>query len=136
MRTVQQWNRFSLAVRENHREWKNRARPNETLANEEDVESVREDEEESEEGRAIAGQKAIYKPTQEEWDEHMRTHIPFRRWCPYCVKGKCKSNPHGQSNKSSEDLERETPVISFDYMGPKSKDDKSEKIDSLPIIIS
>ena len=30
---------------------------------------------------------------------------------------------------------RETPVISFDYMGPTSKDDKSEKIDSLPIII-
>ena len=59
MRTVQQWNRFSLAVRENHREWKNRVRPNETLANEEDVESVGEDEEESEEGRAIAGQKAI-----------------------------------------------------------------------------
>ena len=108
---------------------------NETLANEEDVESNRGEEGESEEARPIAGQKAIYKPTSEEWDNHMRTHIPFRRWCPFCVKGKCKSNPHWQKSKSEEELERETPVISFDYMGPKSKDDKTEKIDSLPIIV-
>ena len=32
-----------------------------------------------EEARAIAGQKAIYQPSAEEWDEHMRTHIPFRK---------------------------------------------------------
>ena len=127
----------SLAVSEIHQKWKNRVRPNvnETLVNEEDVESIRGDEGESEEARPIAGQKAIYKPTSEEWDNHMRTHIPFRRWCPFCVKSKCKSNPHWQKSKSDEELERETPVISFDYMGPKSKDDKSEKIDSLPIIV-
>ena len=69
-------------MRETHREWKNRVRPSETLANEEDVESVGEGEGESEEGRVIAGQKAIYEPIREEWDDHMRTHIPFRRWCP------------------------------------------------------
>ena len=95
-----------------HQKWKNRVRPNvnETLANEEDVESIRGDEGESEEARPIAGQKAIYKPTSEEWDNHMRTHIPFRRWCPFCVKGKCKSNPHWQKSKSSEELESETQV--------------------------
>ena len=64
-------------MRENHETWKNRVRTSETLANEEDVESVGAEESESEEGRQIAGQKAIYKPTQEEWDDHMRTHIPF-----------------------------------------------------------
>ena len=102
-----------------HLKWKNRVRPkvNETLANEEDVESIKGDEGESEEERPIAGQKAIYNPTSEEWDNHMRTHIPFRRWCPFCVMGKCKSNSHGQKSKSSEELERDTPVISFDYMG-------------------
>ena len=122
---------FSGAVTRN-RHWRNnRIRPkvNETLANEEDVEPSDKEEEESEEARKIARQKTIYKPTREEWDEHMRTHIPFRRWCPFCVKGKCKNNPHGQRVKSSEQ------VISFDYMGPKSKDDKSDKIDSLPIIV-
>ena len=49
-------------MRENHETWKNRVRPSETLANDEDVESVGEEESESEEGRQIAGQKAIYKP--------------------------------------------------------------------------
>ncbi len=42
-------------------------------------------EEESEDGRGIAGQKAVYKPSKEEWDEHQRTHIPFRKWCPHIV---------------------------------------------------
>ena len=76
----------------------NRIRPkvNETLVNE-DVESNEGLEEESEGARKIAGQKTIYKHTEEEWDETMRTHIPFRRWCPFCVKGKCKSNPLVQS---------------------------------------
>ena len=41
-----------------------------------------EDEEMEEEGRIIRGQKAIYKPSQEEWDNHMKSHIPYRRWCP------------------------------------------------------
>jgi hypothetical protein len=43
-------------VIEIHQKWKNRVRPNvnETLANEEDVESIRGDEEESEEARPIA----------------------------------------------------------------------------------
>ena len=120
-----------------HQKRKNRVRPNvnETLANEEDAEPNGGDEGESEEARPIAGQKAIYKPTSEEWDNHMRTHIPFRRWCPFCVKGKCKSNPHWQKSTSDEELEREMHVISFDYMGPKSKDDKTEKIDSLLIIV-
>ena len=114
-----------MAVSEIFQKRTNRIRPkvNETLANE-DVESDDGIEEESEEARRIAGQKAIYKPTAERWDEHLRAHIPFRGWCPFCVKGKCKSNPHVQRVKSSAELEHETPVISLDYMGPKSKDDK------------
>ena len=88
-----------------------------------------------EEARAIAGQKAIYQPSAEEWDEHMRTHIPFRKWCPYCVKAKSKSAVHKRSIKSAADVEKEVPVIAWDYMGPKSKEDKKGQIDSLPILV-
>ena len=52
----------------------------------EDIDAVgnRDDEEVDEEAgleeaRVIAGQKAISQPSKEEWDEHMRTHLPFRK---------------------------------------------------------
>ena len=38
-----------------------------------DPEDVRGDE-----ARAIPGQKIIYQPTKQEWDDHNRTHYPFR----------------------------------------------------------
>ena len=50
----------------------------------------KEGEEKEEEARNIKGKKLIRQPNQEEYDEHMRTHIPFRKWCPHCVKGKGK----------------------------------------------
>ena len=37
--------------------------------------------------------------------------------------------------KSDEEKDNEVPVISLDYMGPKSKDHRSEKIDSLPVFV-
>ena len=30
------------------------------------------------------------KPSQAEVDTHMTTHLPFRSWCPHCVRGKSK----------------------------------------------
>ena len=27
-------------------------------------------------------------PSQEDWDEHFRTHINFRDWCPVCVEAR------------------------------------------------
>ena len=41
------------------------------------------------EGRIIVGQKMVYTPSKQEWNDHQRTHIPFRKWCPCCAKGKC-----------------------------------------------
>ena len=69
--------------------------------------------EEGEEARMIKGKKAVRQPNQEEYDAHMRTHIPFRKWCPHCVKGKRKNDPH-RTLKDKE--EQEVPTISWDYM--------------------
>ena len=90
--------------------------------------------EEEEEGRIIRGPKAIYTPSKEEWDNHMRSHIPFRRWCPFCVKGRSKSGAHRGCEKSEEEKKNEVPVISIDYMEPKSEEEKKRLIKSLPII--
>ena len=33
-------------------------------------------------------------PTQAEWIEHQVTHIPYKAWCPICVKNAAMNNPH------------------------------------------
>ena len=33
-------------------------------------------------------------PTQEEIEQHELTHLPYRNWCPVCVKAKGKDLAH------------------------------------------
>ena len=33
-------------------------------------------------------------PTKEEVEEHNLTHLPFRNWCPHCVRGAGRSADH------------------------------------------
>ena len=75
----------------------------------------------SEEGVVIQGKAIVTGPSREEFEEHMRTHMPFRNWCAFCVKGKSKSDAHrkriGEHSKISDDS---TPVIGIDHL-PKTK---------------
>jgi len=81
----------------------------------------KEGEEKEEEARNIKGKKLIRQPNQEEYDEHMRTHMPFRKWCPHCVKGKRKNDPH---KTPLEKEDQEIPTMSWDYMEQRGKDGK------------
>jgi len=79
-----------------------------------------------EEGRAIKGQSKIVKPSQQEYEDHMRTHIPYRKWCDQCVRGKRKSG--GRIDKEYDIKENEeVPRIAFDYMKQKSKEITEEE---------
>ena len=80
-----------------------------------------EGEEKEEEARNIKGKKLIRQPNQEEYDEHMRTHMPFRKWCPHCVKGKRKNDPH---KTPLEKEDQEIPTMSWDYMEQRGKVEK------------
>ena len=71
----------------------------------------KEEEEKEEEARNMRGKKPIRQPSQEEYDEHMRTHMPFRKWCPHCVKGKRKNDPH---KTPLEKEDQEIPTMSWD----------------------
>ena len=82
---------------------------------------AKEEEEKEEEARSIRGKKPIRQPSREEYDEHMRTHMPFRKWCPHCVKGKRKNDPH-MTPKEKE--HQEIPTMSWDYMEQRGKDGK------------
>ena len=54
------------------------------------------------------------KPTQAEVDDHDRTHLPYRNWCPHCVQAKGKDRDH---RKPMEE-ERGLNEFSFDYCFP------------------
>ena len=61
--------------------------------------------------------RAVVKPSAEEVRRHMISHVPFRSWCEYCVKGKAKDSPHYRVLRGDVD---EEPVFSWDYMYMKS----------------
>ena len=54
------------------------------------------------------------KPTVQEVEDHNRTHLPYRNWCPYCVQAKGKDLDHRKSIKE----ERGLAEFSFDYCFP------------------
>ena len=53
-------------------------------------------------------------PNESEVQKHLlRGHIPYRDWCPICVKAMGKSLPHKRSER-----ERNVPEYAFDYCFP------------------
>ncbi len=52
--------------------------------------------------------------TEEEVEHHKLTHLPYRNWCPECVKAKGKDLDH----RGAVDKERELSEYCFDYCFP------------------
>ena len=52
------------------------------------------------------------QPTGEMVEAHNVSHIPFRNWCPACVRGRGKSVAHRTVSGKDTD---QVPVISVDY---------------------
>ena len=53
-------------------------------------------------------------PTEEEVAYHELTHLPYRNWCPVCVKAKGKDLDH----RGAVDKERKLSEYCFDYCFP------------------
>jgi len=51
-------------------------------------------EEEPEESRVPKAKRAPDEPTNEEIRLHEVTHVPYRSWCPCCVAGRGRADPH------------------------------------------
>ena len=51
------------------------------------------------------------EPSQQELEEHRIDHIPYRSWCPYCVRGRGTGTQHRRVKEISS-----TPVFEFDYL--------------------
>ena len=37
------------------------------------------------------------RPTEQEVEDHNRTHLPYRNWCPHCVQARGKDLDHRKS---------------------------------------
>ena len=68
---------------------------------------------EENEAAPIVQQRKPYEPSMKEWEEHMVLHTPFRAWCPHCVKGRAKHEPHWATNKDENDR---IPIVAMAYM--------------------
>ena len=79
----------------------------------------RENNEENPENLGEGGEEAVRpktralpkQPSAEEVENHMVTHLPFRDWCPHCVRGKSGSKPHRNTQGVHE-----IPTVAIDYM--------------------
>ena len=90
---------------------------------------IEDTEEQEEEGGRPKYKRVEPRPSQREVDEHMLTHIPFRSWCPHCVRGKSKAAAHRKHDMSDQDI----PVISVDYMYMEPP--KEDKELGMPILV-
>ena len=53
------------------------------------------------------------QPTAAMIEEHNSTHLPYRSWCPACVRGRGRSIGHKTGLDHSQDR---VPVLAFDYL--------------------
>ena len=80
--------------------------------------------------RVPKGLKVTGEPSSSERKQHELTHLPFRDWCPHCVKAKGR---HGPAKKQ---IDRQ-PVIQVDYcFSATNKDLPLQKILSAVDVIS
>ena len=61
-------------------------------------------------------------PSKAEVEAHYLTHVPYRNWCPHCVRGRGKDLDH----RKGLDEDRRVREFSFDYCFPG--DDKGKKL--------
>ena len=53
-------------------------------------------------------------PSEAEVEDHYKTHLPYRNWCPHCVRARGKDRDH----RKSVDQERGLNEFSFDFGFP------------------
>ena len=89
------------------------------------------DNDESEEAVKAKLASAGRRPTEKEVEEHMNTHLPYRSWCPHCVRGKARGTMH-VAVKDKEG--NEIPVVGIDYMF-FVKEGENEEENGMPTIV-
>ena len=86
------------------------------------------------EGEALSESRKVTRmldpklPTKAEIAEHQLTHLPYRNWCPHCVKGRGKERDHRKHEVDEPGL----PEYHVDYCFPGNAE--GEKLTVLAIV--
>ena len=88
------------------------------------MEDIGDDDEEELADRQVPRLRKLYKPTRTEIEEHMVMHMPFRSWCPHCVRGRAQTGLH--QLRTCDRPEDSVPVVAVDYMYMASGDDDND----------
>ena len=91
----------------------------------EDAKDEPDEAEEIEEGRTSRGVCAPMRVSKEEREEHERTHLPYRAWCPHCVKGRGRRTAH--KKKAEREDSDAVPRIVLDYFFMSDSDQKAHQ---------
>ena len=67
--------------------------------------------------------RAPTKPSARDVEAHMTTHLPYRSWCPHCVRGRARGKSHPKADSSGKTL----PTIALDYMFMHSAQSEGEE---------
>ncbi len=78
-------------------------------------------------GREPASLRSPMRPCQEDAERHYLTHLPYRNWCPVCVRAKAKEDAHRRAADSPEDKSG-LPTVSLDYALINDETDKEMKL--------
>ena len=82
----------------------------------------------AEAGRVPRALTSPIRPSAEDVALHNITHLPYRNWCPICVRAKAKEDPHRRKCDPPEDHRSGLPIVSMDYNEyDKEKDDEDAK---------
>ena len=90
--------------------------------------------EEGEEWRRPKLRKAADMPTKREVLEHNLTHVPYRSWCPHCVRGRGRSE--GRRAGAVKGKEFECPYLTLDYgyLHEQAKEGEAVNRDTAPVL--
>ena len=69
------------------------------------------------------------RPSASDVERHCLTHLPYRPWCPICVKAKGKEDAHFRGAGKGEDEDGDgLPIVSMDYQELNEESEKPQKI--------
>ena len=84
-----------------------------------------EGEQEGEEARRPVALPRVPTVSAEERARHELTHMPFRAWCPHCVRGRGRNRPHLKKKEKEGNEDEKVPKVAMDYFFASEADQKA-----------